>query len=86
MSDCCCFDCRFYEPDSGSASALSEKDWREDLPGDCRGHAPVVGDLVTHSDGDPGRRFGEPPRVMASMWCGEFTLRPRPSKHELLLQ
>ncbi len=68
-----CFDCRFFS--TGRLSPLTEKDWDEALPGECRRYPPQIGDMVKNKHGDEEHWFGEFPKVMAGEWCGEFAAR-----------
>ena len=71
MTDPCCFDCRFFVPDHRTGNDLTEDDWDECLPGECRRLPPALGDLVEDRYGDKDRCFGQWPKVIASDWCGE---------------
>jgi len=79
-----CFDCRFYSPgDYGCPMDEEEsqipKDGDDCLPGVCRRHPPLLGELVVNErDKEPWRTYGEWPKVMACDWCGEFQRRERP--------
>lgn len=75
MTAACCFDCRFFAPDHRTCNDLTEDEWDECLPGECRRRCPALGPMVTDRYGDEQRHFGEWPKVLASDWCGEFQKR-----------
>lgn len=75
----CCFDCKYFCPEAGKASVddLAEKDWNEAMPGECRRHAPRVGQYLGEDHPFNSYDYGQWPMVQASNWCGEFVLCER---------
>ena len=73
-----CFECRFYSP-GDYGCPMDEEDIEippegdDCLPGVCRRHPPLLGELVEKAEyAELWRSYGEWPKVMACDWCGDF--------------
>jgi len=75
MSEPFCFDCRFFVPEGKWRNDLTSDQWDDCMEGECRAGLPALGQLLTDLQGETFRHFGKWPKVMASEWCGAFTLR-----------